>query len=166
MTRRACAGIGHRVLARTTRRVCTIALASLWMLAVPAHAGVTFANGWMRPSVVGAASAEAYIDVATDDALTLVGVTTPVAASVDLVQGQVSAGEYRTSVVRQVTIAANSTYRFARYGNVLRLSGVARDVRSGDSVTLTFTFQDAAKHISTASVTIVARGVVDPMPAK
>jgi copper(I)-binding protein len=144
----------------------TVVLASLLALASPAHAGVTFADGWMRPAAAGAASAEAYIDVAADDALTLVGVTTPVAASVELVQGQVSAGEYRTNVVRQVAIAAKSTYRFARFGNVLRLSRLAQDVRSGDSVVLTFTFQDAAKRTSTASATIVARGVADPAPAK
>ena len=148
------------------RRACTVALASLWMLAVPAQAGVTFANGWMRPAAAGAASADAYIDVTTDEALTLVGVTTPVAASVELVQGQVSAGEYRTSVVGQVAIAAKSTYRFARLGNVLRLSGLAQGVRTGDSVALTFTFRDAAQHTSTASATIVARGAVDPAPAK
>lgn len=143
-----------------------IALASLCVLAAPAHAGVTFANGWMRPAPAGAPAAEAYVDVITDDALTLVAVSTPAAATVEIVEGQVSGGQYRTHVVAQVAIPANSTFRFARFGNVLRLSGVAHDVRAGDSVALTFTFRDAAQRTSTASATIVARGVVGPAPVR
>jgi copper(I)-binding protein len=140
------------------------ALAALAMLAmaVPAFAQVTFADGWMRPAAKGAASVDAYVDVTVGDALTLVGVSTPIAKSVAMVAGHVEGTTYQSHVVTHFALPARETFRFARYANVLRLQNLARDVSPGDTVRLTFTFRDHAKRLRKASADLQVRGVVNP----
>jgi len=156
----------HRVRGRTTRgSVCALAVVVTLALALsaPACAEVAFSGGWMRPAHAGDKTAEAYVDVGSGGApVVLVGVTTPLAKSVELVAGEVRDKTYRTHTVRRFALPAGSTFRFARYGNVLRLHDIVSNTHTGDSVHLEFTLRDPQGRSHTAGADIVVRGLTLP----
>ncbi len=149
------------------RRLLTLACALASMLfASGAWAGITLEHGWMRPVAAGAASADAYVDVQSTTALTLVKVTTPWAQNVDMLSGAVTDNEYVTQVHPEgFDVEANVPLRFARMGNVLRLNNLKRNALIGDKVRLKFTFRDAHQRRSTAETDILVRGVFNPAAA-
>jgi copper(I)-binding protein len=152
---RAAAAIRHGAHAAALLIVATLALAN-----AAAQAAVVFRDGWMRPIEAGAAAAEAYVDVAADAALTIVGARTDIARRVDLVA---AAGTPRPAG-RAWRIAPGETLRFARKGNVLALAGVTRSATNGDTVEIVFTFEDAEGRRFDARAPIVVRGLRPPAP--
>jgi len=152
---------------RPTTRGGVCALAAVVTLALglpaPASADVAFSGGWMRPAHAGDKTAEAYVDVDPGDSpMVLVGVTTPLAKSVELVAGEVRDKTYRTHTVRRFELPAGSIFRFARYGNVLRLHDIVSDTHTGDSVHLEFTLRDPQGRSHSAGADIVVRGLTLP----
>jgi copper(I)-binding protein len=125
-----------------------------------AHAAVQFHDGWMRPAGAGDATAEAYVDVESDVAVTIVGARTRIAERVELV----AAPAPSRAAAAAWRIAPGETLRFARKGNVLKLDRVTRAAATGDTVALTFTFEDAAGRRFDARAPIVVRGARPPAP--
>jgi hypothetical protein len=133
--------------------------AVLLALAGEAAAAVTLANAWMRPAAPGE-DAAAYVDVRSSEALTLVGVTTPVARAVEIVVAAAGSGDAAPRVVPTFAIPAGGETRFALHGNVLRLTGVRMALGNGTPVPLTLEFRDAAGQMVTARVDVEVRGLV------
>ncbi|MEO8849463.1 MAG: copper chaperone PCu(A)C [Casimicrobiaceae bacterium] len=152
----------HAVRRRVMRRRAAALACVAWALATSALAEVASTNGWMRPTHAGDASADAYVDLQADGEETLIGVTTPIAQTVELVAGGVENGEYRTRVVGSFALAAHAKLRFARYGNVLRLRGITHAAIVGDSVRIELVLRDDHGRRHTANADIVVRGLSLP----
>jgi copper(I)-binding protein len=144
-----------------------VALGAMWVCASHAAAVVVFTDGWMRPVTAGAPSAEAYVDVRADSALTLVAVRTDIARTVDLVAAPAPGPAPEAAAgAGRFMLAPGEKLRFARHGNVLRLRDIVRTVDAGDTVQLEFAFEDASRRVQSATATIVVRGVTPPGPAR
>ena len=138
---------------------CAIVLA-----AGAAHAEPTVANAWMRPAALGAKSAEAYADVRTTAATTLVAVRTTAARHVELVVHDPRDAASVPRVVDKVALPAGET-RFALKGSVLRFLDVTSPIVPGDGVPLVFEFVDAAGRTTKVEAKVEVRGFA-PSPAR
>jgi copper(I)-binding protein len=125
-------------------------------------AEVRLQNAWMRPAPAGAETAKAYVDIASDGALELVGASTPAAKKVELVAVTVKDTTIEEKIVASLPVAAGTPTRLAFNGNHLLLSGITRDLGNGAPVPLTLTFKDAGGKTVQATTRILVRGLLRP----
>jgi periplasmic copper chaperone A len=144
-------------------RVFALALSGVLLAAGPAAAQVTLANAWMRPAAVGE-NAQAYVDIRSDRALTLVAITTPVARSVEIVVLPSKGDGGESKVVSTFDVPVGAPTRFAYRGNLLRLVGVVAPLANGTPVPLTLEFRDAAGMAVKATTNVEVRGLVVRRP--
>jgi copper(I)-binding protein len=138
-----------------------IALASLAFAGV-VHGEVTLKNAWMRPAPGGADAARAYVDIVSDTTLDLVGASTPVARSVEIVQVGTIGDPATEKVVKSLPVLAGTTTRLAYRGDHLRFVQMTRDVANGDPVPLTLMFRNKAGKRVEATTQVVVRGLLLP----
>lgn len=140
--------------------LCTLLVVSA--TAVADAADVTLQNAWMRPAPAGTATAKAYVDIASDRALELVGAASPAAKKVSLVAVTVKDTTIDEKVVKSLPVAAGKPTRLAFNGNHLRLSDITRDIGNGVPVPLTLTFRDTAGKSLEVKTEILVRGLLRP----
>jgi copper(I)-binding protein len=143
--------------------------AALFVFAVgSAHdavaADIRLSSAWLRPVQAGA-SARVYVDIASDEALTLVRVTTPAAKSVEIRIVDRTDGSDEGTAVKTQAIGAHAKTRFAYLGDHLRLVGVNRDLMNGASVPLALEFADPGGKTQVATIDATVRGFMPPRAA-
>ena len=150
-------------MARASLRVAA-AVAVAALLCASAHAAdIKLSSAWMRPAPAGS-NARAYVDIASDTPLTLVGATTPIARKVEIVQVLKFDGTDPGKVVGKLAVEPGTPTRLAYKGSHLRLVGVRRDVTLGAPVPVTLQFRDRAGKRVTAPADLQVRGVAAAMP--
>jgi copper(I)-binding protein len=128
--------------------------------AVPAGAvDIKLSSAWMRPAPSGS-DARAYVDIASDTPLTLVGATTPVARQVQIVVVKSTDGTDPGRIVKSLPVTADKPTRLAYKGNHLRLVGLKQDVPNGTSIPVTLQFTGAGGKRYTAKADVSARGLL------
>jgi copper(I)-binding protein len=148
--------------ARLVRSACAAAL--LCVLAASAAAqDIKLTSMWMRPAEKGS-TAKAYVDIASDAPLTLVGATTPLARKVELVKLTKYDGTDPGKVVTRIPVEPGTPTRLAYKGSHLRLVGVRQDLLPGAPVPVTLQFRDKAGKRVSAQADIRVHGVALPMP--
>jgi hypothetical protein len=151
-------------LARATRGALAATL--LCAFATSASAGdIKLTSMWMRPAEKGS-DAKAYVDIASDVPLTLIGATTPVARKVELVELRKYDGTDPGRVVTRIRVEPGTPTRLAYKGSHLRLLGVRQDLVPGAPVPVTLVFRDKAGKRVTAQADIRVHGVALPMPPR
>lgn len=125
-------------------------------------AEVKLANAWMRPAQAGSATARVYVDIESSVTLDLIGATTPVARSAQIVLVRQIDDPASEVVVKSLSIPFGTTTRLAYRGNHLRLAGINRDLGNGTPVPLTLTFRDAAGKSVKATTNVLVRGLLLP----
>lgn len=121
-------------------------------LALPAHAATYTAGAlsalepWSRPAAAGTTGA-GFLTVANTGpaADTLVGVTSPAAARVEIHQSSLSGGVSRMAKVAQVAIPAGGQVSFAPGGYHLMLVGLKAPLKAGAKFPATLTFASGRK---------------------
>lgn len=143
-------------------RAVLCALLVLTATAPAKAADVKLQNAWMRPAPQGAATAKAYVDIASDSALELVGAASPAARKVSLVAVTVKDTSIDEKIVKSLPVAAGKPTRLAFNGNHLQLSDITRDIGNGVPVPLTLTFRDTAGKSLAVKTEILVRGLLRP----
>jgi copper(I)-binding protein len=146
------------------RRVALV-LAGL-VLSASARADVKLENAWLRPAYAGQASAMVYVDIESTRALKLVGATSPVAGSAELVLVEPPGADPPAhKVVRDLPVAANKATRLAYLGSHVRLLDIRKDLKPGDAVPITLTFADGSGKRETRTTEAKVRGITARKPA-
>jgi copper(I)-binding protein len=125
-------------------------------------AEVTLRNAWMRPAPAQAGTARVYVDIESGAALELVGASTPVAGSVEIVRVRQIGDPASEEVVKSFAVSAGKTARLAYRGDHLRFNGIVRDLANGDPVPLTLVFRRADGRELRATTNVVVRGLLLP----
>jgi len=145
------------------RRVCAAAhIIALLMLAAAsqAHAqapSIKLSSAWMRPALAGD-NARAYVDIASDTALTLTQATTPVANAVEIVVAGASGNAADETVVASMPVAAGTALRLAFRGNHLRFVGVHRNLVNGETIPVTLHLAETDGRVTQVSADVLVRG--------
>ena len=144
-----------------SRAIAAAALVATFCASGIAEAAPRIANAWMRPAAAGAPSADAYADIVTETALTLVRVRTPVARAVEIVLLDPRDPAATPRVVDKVAIPSGET-RFALRGSVLRLVDVRSALTPERPVPLAFEFTDYLGEKIVVEALVQVRGLLPP----
>ena len=144
-----------------SRALAVAALVATFCASGIADAAPRIANAWMRPAAAGAPSADAYADIVTETALTLVRVRTPVARAVEIVLLDPRDPAATPRVVDKVAIPSGET-RFALRGSVLRLVDVRSALTPERPVPLAFEFADYLGEKIVVETLVQVRGLLPP----
>lgn len=138
-----------------------VVLAGCSGAAASPSAGITVTDAWARASAATASAGAAYATItnAGSSADALIGASSPAAATVE-VHETVAMGSPDASgggmmgmrPVARVEIPAGSSLQLKPGSYHVMLIGLARDLKVGDSIDLTFTFEKAGEITVTAQV--------------
>lgn len=136
-------------------------LAALIGVRVEAAAGVKVTDAVVRLAAVPGRPAAGYFTLAGGPA-TLTGVTSPLAARIELHSSSMAGGVMRMDALPAVNLLAGETVRFAPGGNHLMIFGLRPDVKPGATVQLDFRFADG-RVVRTTARTVAPGGDAMPM---
>ena len=136
----------------------TLLIAAAVLAAPAAQAAPTVTAAWSRPAVQGATGA-GFMTLSSPKADALVGVETPVAASVQMHQSMMHDGMAMMMAAASIPIPAGGTVTLAPGGYHLMLLQLRKPLNVGDRVPATLTFASGAKVKTTLVV-----GLTPPRP--
>lgn len=140
------------------RNALVAAVLPVVAVAAPALAAPTVTAAWSRPAVQGATGA-GFMTLSSAKADALVGVETPVAASVQMHQSMMHDGMAMMMAAPSIPIPAGGTVTLAPGGYHLMLLQLRKALNVGDRVPATLTFASGAKVKATLVV-----GLAPPKP--
>ncbi len=133
--------------------VRTILMLAAFLLGAPVAAAPAVEGAWVRLPAVSSRPAGGFFTVkagAKPDAL--IAASSPKAERIELHSVVHENGVMRMRAETSMPVPANGTLAFAPGGNHLMLFGLSSDVKAGDRLPLTLTFQSGAKVATTAEV--------------
>jgi len=154
---------------RAARWVATLLVAAAALAAAPALAApasgaaaeIRLSTPWMRPAAAGS-DARAYLDIASDRPVTLVGASSPMARSVEIRVVKETDGVDPGKAVKSLAVVPGTPTRLAYKGNHLLLRGLKKAADNATPVPVVLTFRDAQGRRSTAEANLQVRGIVAP----
>jgi copper(I)-binding protein len=114
-----------------------------------AHAapGVSVTGAWVRtPPVPTAPTAAAYFDIVSAAGGRLVAVSSSAAATTDLHEMKMEGDIMRMRALPSLPLPAGQPVKLSPGGNHVMLTGLKAPLKTGDTVTLTLTIEDASMH--------------------
>jgi copper(I)-binding protein len=129
--------------------------------AMPVAAEVHLTTPWMRPAAAGS-DARAYVDIASDEPVTLVGASSPMARNVEIRVVKDTDGVDPGKPVKSLAVVPGTPTRLAYKGNHLLLRGLKTAVANATPVPVVLTFRDAKGRRVTAETKLQVRGIVAP----
>jgi periplasmic copper chaperone A len=128
---------------------------------------VSVERAWARASVQGQASTGAYLTLTAAEPMTLVGVSTPVAAVAELHEMKMEGDVMRMRAVDGVPLPAGRPVELKPGGHHIMLMQLHAPLRPGTSIPLTLLLKNAAGASVQvqASLTIAAQAPVAGHPA-
>ena len=122
-------------------------------IATAACAQVSVSNAWVRATVPVQKSSGAFMVLRSDQAARLVGVSSPVAASVELHKSAMQDGTMSMDHVDAIDLPAGKDVNLAGGGYHVMLIGLKRQLKQGETVPLTLQVKRGA---ATENVTVQA----------
>jgi len=133
----------------------------VFLLASQAWAGandVIVDKVWVRESVPGQTAATVQLNLSVTKAARLLGVSSPVAASGEIVQMGRRGGRMQPRTLRDLKLEARSTVIFGTHGTYLMLRGLKQPLNVGDRVPVNLVLQVAGTR-KTIEVTAEVRAL-------
>jgi len=118
---------------------CAMALA---LAAGAAHAAVTATDAWVRGTVPVQKTTGAFVTLTSSAEAKLVAVSTPVAKSVEIHASEEKDGVMHMHALEAIALPAGQRVELKPGGFHIMLVGLTRALGAGDTVPLTFTFED------------------------
>ena len=129
------------------------ALIASCAIATSASAQVSVSNAWVRATVPVQKSSGAFMVLRSAQAARLVGVSSPVAASVELHKSAMQDGMMSMDHVDAIELPAGKDVNLAGGGYHVMLIGLKRQLKQGETVPLTLQVKRGA---ATENVTVQA----------
>ncbi|WP_426106704.1 copper chaperone PCu(A)C [Massilia sp. TSP1-1-2] len=112
-------------------------LLSLLSGAAQAQAQVSVTAPWVRATVPAQASTGAFMHVQSATAVRLVGVRSPVAATVELHKMEMTGSMMKMGAVDGIDLPAGKVVNLASGGYHIMLTGLKRQLKAGEAIELT-----------------------------
>jgi copper(I)-binding protein len=112
-------------------------------VAAPAPKPLTISNAWVRSPAPGQKVAGAYMELKSDATATLVGVSSPAAARVELHSMALDAGVMKMRPVENIALPPGTAVKLAPGGLHIMLLDLTRPLKEGDKVPLTLSIRHA-----------------------
>lgn len=115
---------------------------SLLGLSLQAQAQTSVEDAWVRATVPGQPATGAFMHITSTSNSKLVGVSSPVAKTVQIHQMSMKGDVMNMQQVHSVELPAGKTVVFDSNGYHVMFMGLAAQVKEGDQVPVTLTVQD------------------------
>jgi len=119
------------------RAFLLVAICFAVSLAAQAERGVSVAQAWARATVPGQKVAGIYLDVRSDEAAVLTGVSSAAARSAEIHSMSNDNGVMRMRHLPRLDLPAGETVRLVPGGNHIMLLDIKRPLQAGERVPLT-----------------------------
>ena len=120
---------------------------------------VVVSQAWVRPAAKGQRVTGGYLQIQAQEAVTLVGFSTPVAGQAELHEMKMDGDVMRMRALTSLPIAAGQTATLKPGGNHLMLMDLKQPIDKGSQVPLTLTFKSANGQTFEVKVSAVAQSV-------
>jgi len=126
-----------------TGSACRAVAAAMLLVLLPAlaRAQVTVTNAWVRGTVAPQTATGAFMEIRSTESVSLVGVSTPVAASAAIHEMSMSGGVMRMRPIPKLDVGPDKAVSLAPGGYHLMLEGLKKPLRKGESVPLSLVFE-------------------------
>ena len=135
----------------------TILLAALAAVAIPAGASVTATDAWVRGTVPAQKSTGAFVTLTSTEDARVVSVSTPAARSAQIHESLMDGGRASMRHVESLPLPAGRSVELKPGGYHVMLEELAKPLREGDRVPLTFTIEDKGGKRSRVEVEAAVR---------
>jgi periplasmic copper chaperone A len=119
-----------------------ILLMTLLTAAAPCHAEVTAKDAWVRGTVPAQKSTGAFVTLTSTTDAKVVGVSSPIAKAVEIHESMTMGGVNHMHEVESVALPAGRAVQLKPGGHHVMLMGLAKPLKAGESVPLTFTIEE------------------------
>ena len=116
-------------------------------------------DAWVRGTVAAQRSTGAFMDITGKRDVRLVGVASPVANAVELHNMSMKDGVMRMAPVEGIDIPAGNTVKLAPGGYHVMFMGLKQQMKPGDRVPLTLTFEFADKKRESLELSVEVRDI-------
>ncbi len=128
-------------------------------LSLPALAGVTATDAWVRGTVPAQDSTGAFLTLQSTDAAKVVSVRSPLAHSAEIHSSAMDNGVMRMRSMENLALPAGKSVELRPGGHHIMLMGLARPLVAGDTVPLALVIEDAAGKRTTLEVAAQVRAL-------
>lgn len=134
----------------------SLGLIGLWPAAAQAAkpASVQVSDAWIRPAVKAQSGTGGFMRLLSPGAVTLVGFSTPVAATAELHQMSMEGDVMRMRPLPSLALPAGEAVALQPGGNHLMLMGLKKPLSAGDQVPVVLKFKDAKGKLFTQSIKV------------
>lgn len=130
-----------------------------WAPAVLCAQDIEVKDAWIRGTVPGQTATGAFMNITSKAPARLVGVASPVAATVEIHNMTMQGGVMKMFAVDGVDLPANRTVSLASGGYHVMFLELKRELKAGDRVPLKLTFELADKKRETLELAVEVRDV-------
>jgi|SRR5208282_941574 len=132
------------------RNVIAFAIAS--GITLPAYAGVTVTDAWVKATAPGQTTAAAYLQIKSDAAAKLVGVSSPAAKTTQIHEMKMEGNVMQMRPLDALDLPAGKTVEFKPGSYHIMLTDIVKTLKQGATVPLTLTIEGADKQRQTVEV--------------
>ena len=125
--------------------------------ALAARAEVTAANAWARATVPGQQTSAAYMTLMSTEDAKLVAVSSPAARKAQVHTSMMMSGVMHMHEVEALDLPAGKPVELKPGGHHVMLMELAKPLKAGEQVPLTFTIRDSKGRSSTLAVQATVR---------
>ena len=121
--------------------------------------GVVLSQAWVRPAAKGQRVTGGYLQIQAREAVSLVGVSTPVAGKAEVHEMKMEGDVMRMRALPSLPVGAGQTVSLQPGGNHLMLMDLKQPVAAGSQVSLSLKFKDAKGQAFEVPVSAVVQTV-------
>ena len=127
---------------------------------LPAYAGVTITDAWVKATMPGQTTAAAYLQIKSDAAAKLVGVSSSAAKVVQIHEMKMQGNVMQMRAVDSLDLPAGTAVEFKPGGYHIMLSEISQPLKPGVTVPLTLTIEGTDKRRQTIEVKAEVRSAM------
>lgn len=136
----------------SSSRFLSALLLATAFVAVPASAQLKASDAWIRATAPGQTTAAVYVRLQSSEAVSVVGVSSPVAKSAAVHETTNEGGVSKMRDVKSLDVPKGGTLEMKPNGHHVMLMDLTHPLKPGEQVPLTLTVRDAHGKTSTLDV--------------
>jgi copper(I)-binding protein len=141
-----------------------LALVASATLALPAFAQIAVADPWVRGTVAGQKATGVFMQLKSATDTALVGASSPVARIVEIHEMKMDGGVMKMSAIDKLPLPAGKSVELKPGGYHVMLMDLTQELKEGQSVPMTLTFEDKAGKKSAVEVKASVRALTAGNP--
>ena len=142
-----------------------LALVGALVVALPAAAQIAVADPWVRGTVAGQKATGAFMQLKSSTDTALVSAASPVAKIVEIHEMKMEGGMMKMSAIDKLPLPAGKAVDLKAGGYHVMLMDLTQELKEGQTVPLTLTFEDKAGKKTTVDVKATVKPLAPGAPA-